>query len=246
MTLTPISVDIDAYPAEFRRILSGAQIYDSSCSPEAKVVYIDRDCGYFLKSAAKGVLLRENAMTQYFNEKGLSAKVIEYISREQDWLLTEKIPGNDCVAAKYLERPERLCDTIAELLVALHEMDFDKCPVPNHIEKYAAMARRYAVSAADHSAIDTAERIFDADTLLHGDYCLPNIILKDWNFSGFIDLDQSGVGDRHVDIFWGAWTLQYNLKTDKYRQRFLDAYGRQKIDLERLEIVYSIERIIGL
>ena len=245
MILTPISIDIETYPAEFRPVLSGARIYDSSCSPDAKVIFIDRDCGYFLKSAATGALATEAALTRYFHDKGLSTRVLGYVNDGQDWLLTEKIPGDDCVAAKYLEQPERLCDTIAEQLAALHEIDFTGCPVPNQFENYAAMARRHAVCDADHAIIDTAKRVLETNTLLHGDYCLPNIILKDWAFSGFIDFDQGGVGDRHIDIFWGAWTLQFNLKTDKYRQRFFDAYGRTKIDEEKLETVRAIEKIIG-
>jgi kanamycin kinase len=76
---------------------------------------------------------------------------------------------------------------------------------------------------------------------LHGDYCLPNIILDDWQFSGFIDLDNSGVGDRHVDLFWATWTLFFNLKTDKYRERFIDAYGREKVDEDMLRAIAAIE-----
>ena len=53
-----------------------------------------------------------------------------------------------------------------------------------------------------------------SDALIHGDYCLPNIMLDDWRLAGFIDLDHAGFSDRHVDIFWGIWTLQFNLHTD--------------------------------
>lgn len=41
-----------------------------------------------------------------------------------------------------------------------------------------------------------------SDALIHGDYCLPNIMLDDWRLAGFIDLDHAGFSDRHVDIFW--------------------------------------------
>jgi len=50
--------------------------------------------------------------------------------------------------------------------------------------------------------------LLESNTFLHGDYCLPNIILDDWRFSEYIDLDNGGVGDRHIDLFWGAWTRQ--------------------------------------
>jgi kanamycin kinase len=79
------------------------------------------------------------------------------------------------------------------------------------------------------------------EVLIHGDYCLPNLMLASWRFSGFIDLGNSGVGDRHIDLFWGAWTLKFNLGTDAYRNRFLDAYGRDKVIEEKLRVIAAAE-----
>ena len=81
------------------------------------------------------------------------------------------------------------------------------------------------------------KELFSSKVLLHGDYCLPNVLLDKFKFSGFIDVGNGGVGDRHVDLFWGAWTLNYNLKTDKYRDRFFDAYGRELVDEKIIELV---------
>jgi kanamycin kinase len=64
MTLTPVNPDIESYPVEFHSLLRGAKLYDSSCSEGATVVFIDRDEGFFLKSAPKGLLEREAAMTR--------------------------------------------------------------------------------------------------------------------------------------------------------------------------------------
>ena len=66
-------------------------------------------------------------------------------------------------------------------------------------------------------------------------------MLDNWAPSGFIDLGNGGVGDRHVDLFWGAWTLNFNLGTDRYRDRFFDAYGRDAIDPERIALIGVIE-----
>ena len=258
MKLTPIEINLNDYPNEFYEILTNAVIYDSSCSSEAKVVFIDKDGGYFLKSAPKGKLKREADMTRYFHSKDLSANVVEYISSENDWLLTEKIHGEDCVADKYLSNPERLCDTLAERLVLLHSLDYNDCPVQNHTEQYLLSAEKnmqsgnydksnfpdsFGYKNADEAwaVVKKNGHLLKTDTLLHGDYCLPNIILDDWRFSGFIDLDCGGVGDKHVDIFWGIWTLFYNLKTNKYRERFIDAYGRNQVDEDILRLVAAIE-----
>ena len=261
MILTPITPDISTYPVKFQPFLLGAKLCDSSCSPQAKVIFIDKDGGYFLKSSPKGTLEREAALTRYFHAKGLAANVVEYIYDDytkSDWLLTEKIHGNDCTAAKYLNHPKRLCDTLAERLVLLHSMNFTDCPVQNHTERYLESAKKnkiadtfdkthfpdsfgYASPQEAWTVVKKQGHLLKTDTLLHGDYCLPNIILNDWKFSGFIDFDSGGVGDKHVDVFWGAFTLWFNLKTDKYRERFFDAYGRDKIHEEILRVVAAVE-----
>ena len=66
-------------------------------------------------------------------------------------------------------------------------------------------------------------------------------MLNDWKLSAFIDVGYGGVGDRHIDIFWGIWTLGFNLKTNKYHERFLDAYGRDKVDEALLRVVAAAE-----
>jgi len=258
MILKPIVPDLAAYPDEFKTLLSNAMIFDSSCSKNATVIFIDKDGGYFLKFAAKGNLEHEAKMTRYFHSKGLSPNVLSYISGEYDWLLTEKVRGDDCTATKYLEQPERLCDIIAERLVQLHSTDFTDCPIENHTELYIAKATHnyysdhfdkslfpdnwgYKSAEEAWQVVEKNKHLLKTETLLHGDYCLPNIILKNWEFSGYIDLDCSGVGDRHVDIFWAIWSLFFNLKTDKYHERFNDAYGRDNINEELLRVIAAIE-----
>lgn len=143
MILTSITaIDLSIYPAEFHAFISGSKVYDSSCSAEARVIFIDKDKGYFLKSGAKGTLEKEAVMTRYFYGKGLGTKVFYYLSKEQDWLLTEKLHGDDCTAERYLEEPERLTDTLAERLAMFHAMDCSYCPVPNHTEEYIVNAEK--------------------------------------------------------------------------------------------------------
>ena len=110
MELKPITVNLSDYPSELHQYLDDAKLYDSSCSEQARVIFIDKDGGYFLKSAPKGLLEREAVVTRYFHAKGLAANVLSYINDEQDWLLTDKIHGYDGTTEIYLEQPERLCD----------------------------------------------------------------------------------------------------------------------------------------
>lgn len=253
-----ITLHQECVPSLFHPLIQNSAIYDSSCSPAARVYFIDKEDGYYLKTASKGSLLKEASLTRFFHSKQLAAEVLAYESLDQDWLLTARVAGEDCTAPMYLEAPIRLCDTTAELLRTLHSTSFEGCPVSNHTSQYLATAQRnYVAQAYDlqlfpdnwgYAAPEDAWRVIEengkylrCDTLLHGDYCLPNIMLNDWLFSGFIDLDSAGVGDRHVDLFWGTWSLFFNLKTDRYYNRFLDAYGRNDINEELLRVIAAIE-----
>ena len=244
-------------PRELSEYLSEARIWDSSCSPEARVWYLEKGYGYYLKKSKKGSLANEAAMNAYFYKKGLGPEVVAYLSDAEDWLLTARVAGEDCTHAAYLEQPERLCDTLAQLLRALHEQDTSDCPIRDRMSAYFATALQnykkgeYDLSYCKSFGFDSADaaygflereknRLCDR-VLLHGDYCLPNVMLNDWRFSGFIDLGNGGIGDRHIDLYWGAWTLAYNLGTDRFRNRFLDAYGRDLADEEKIRIVAAAE-----
>lgn len=257
MNMTPLSGAADL-PVQWRPLLAGAKLHDRSCSRDASVAFVEKDGGYFLKSAAKGTLADEAALTRWFHGKGLAAEVLGYVTAERDWLLTKKLPGDNCIAAPCLEQPEMLCDTLAELLRALHQTNAAGCPVANHAEQYIARAAQnfhagrydpglfpdnwgYATPEEAFRVVETQGRELCRDTLLHGDYCLPNIILDGWRFSGFVDLGNGGVGDRHVDLFWALWSLAFNLKTNAFHQRFIDVYGRADVDEGRLRIVAAIE-----
>ena len=258
MERKPITLDLEVFPEELHPLLAGARVYDSSCSAQARVYYIDREEGFYLKCSPAGTLQREAAMTEFFHSKGLGAEVLGYLPREQDYLLTRKIPGEDCIFPQYLEDPKRLSQLTGELLRALHETDISGCPVPNRTGEYLAAAERgyrenlyeadlfpdnwgYRTPEEAWREVEVYGPYLKADTLLHGDYCLPNILLDNWKFSGFIDLDTGGVGDRHVDLFWGAWTLRFNLHTDAWCSRFLDAYGRDRIEPEILRAIAAFE-----
>ncbi|MBQ3016622.1 MAG: aminoglycoside 3'-phosphotransferase [Clostridia bacterium] len=246
------------FPERLLSFIGDAKVYDSSCSPEARVYYIEKGSGYYLKRNAVGALASEAKMTEFFHTKGLSPAVAEYFTEDYDWMITERAMGEDCTHADYLSDPTRLCDTIAERLRALHETDFTGCPVMNRTRDYInTVEQNFRTGNYDKShfpdsfgyrSAEEAYAVFSegksaliCDTLLHGDYCLPNILLDGWRFSAFIDVGMGGVGERHIDLFWGAWTLLFNLKTDRYRERFFDAYGRDKVDTDIIRVIAAAE-----
>lgn len=251
-------------PCEIEALCRDTNIYDSSSSPEARVYFLDRDGGFYLKTAAKGSLEREAVMADYFYKKGIGSEVLNYFSDRSDILFTRAVRGEDCTAKIYLDSPRRLAKILAERLRALHELDCSDCPVKDRVGEYIALAKTNYTSDnyskehfPDSFGFTSGREAYNAlvrrggllknEVLIHGDYCLPNIMLDNWSFSGFIDLDHAGIGDRHIDLFWGRWSLGFNLSLCKerdistYQEYFFDAYGRDKINEEALLAVAAAE-----
>ena len=145
MQRTRIKVALEDFPARFHPFLTG-DVYDSSCSGTARVWFLDAGNCY-LKRMGKGLLAKEAEMTAFFHGKGLAAEVLAYESLEHDWLLTRRVPGEDCIHSMYLEDPKRLCDTTAELLRRLHEESTTGCPI-HRTEEYLENAKRNYESKA--------------------------------------------------------------------------------------------------
>lgn len=260
MERTPACIDLSFFPEQLHCFLENVPVFDSSCSKEARVWFLDLGPGFYLKTAVPGSLEREARLDRFFHQKGLGPRVETYFSEEADWLLTEAVPGEDCTHRIYLEEPKQLCDTTASLLRSLHETAFSGCPVPDRTADYLKSVHEgyargkwepelftdcWEFSGPEEaiSLVNEQSHRLKADTLLHGDYCLPNIILNNWCFSSFIDLGCGGVGDRHIDLLWGVWTLQFNLCTNRWKDRFLDAYGRDAMEEDMLPLIAACEML---
>ncbi len=263
MKLKPVKLNIEIYPEAVINYMKDSALYDSSCSPQARVTFINKDDGYFLKEAAEGTLKTEAVMTGYMHSLKLSEEVLYYGSfHGRDYLLSRKIQGEDCTHPDYLSDPKRLCDTIASLLRELHEMDGKGCPVQDRIMTYTKSVKRgfdmrsyepdlfkgiweFESFSDAKCAAEEGLPLLKKEVLLHGDYCLPNVVLNNWKLSGYIDLDCGGIGDRHIDVVWGIWTLNYNLGTVEYTSRFIDVYGKDIIEFEKLRMIAAMEMIGG-
>ena len=258
MERIPTKLDMGTVPSVFHHMVRGAKVFDCSSSPNAKVYYLQKGGGYYLKIAPQGSLKVEADMTTFFYEHQLGPEVFFYLCHDKDWLLTRAAQGQTCIEQRYLDNPQRLCEVTATLLRRLHELNTEECPVQNRTETYLASLDKNLHTVSDfHTTLPPSFGIHSqeearaialagkanlkTDTLIHGDYCLPNILLDRWHFDAFIDVGGGGVGDKHIDLFWGIWSLGYNLKTWDFTDRFLDAYGREAVDEELLRIVAACE-----
>ncbi|MBQ3708215.1 MAG: phosphotransferase [Clostridia bacterium] len=248
-------------PPEAADLLGTSPVYDSSCSDAARVYFIDRDGGFFLKRAAKGTLAEEASLTRVFADAGCGPEVLLYVSREHDWMLTRRVPGED--GTHLLDCPAFLCDRLGPVFRELHDSGLafaGKTALPDRTAMTLASAERGLASGFFHdylhterfgirSADDARAVLSDGgdalrpDCLIHGDACLPNVLFAGGRFSGFVDCGGAGLGDRHTDLFWTVWSLMYNLKTDAWGDRFLDAYGRDAVDPDRMRTAAAAEAV---
>ena len=261
-----IDIHLDDFPAKIRPILTGADIYDSSCSSNATVLFIAPDL--YLKIDTKGELAIEAAMTRYFHALSLGVEVIMYLSEEKDCLVTQSALGQDLT--HYLEDPKRLCQVMADTLRRLHSFSIEgnhstgNMPISLRHQRYldsaggeidggyydeSVLMDRYPIRSKQEAwqIMQENKHHLRADTLIHGDYCLPNVVLDKQEREGgypcttLIDVALAGMGDRHIDLYWAIWSLQYNLGTDSYTDYFLDCYGRENFDEGMLRVIAAFE-----
>ena len=139
---------------------------------------------------------------------------------EYQYLLMSRVPGRMACDEAWLERPRELLDLLAEGLRLLWSVDTAGCPRNRGIDAELQEAE-YRVEHGLVNVNNTEPDTFgpggfrdpeallmwlednrpDADPVLsHGDYCLPNIFIENGKISGFIDLGDTGIGDRWRDI----------------------------------------------
>lgn len=250
--MQPMDLSTLNLPAALSDWIGDARAYESSGCSGAQTLLIDRDGGAFLKIAPKGALQRSAEMQAFWAEKGLSARVLMFCSEDRDFLLTEPVPGKCGVAPEHIAEPERLSALFGRSLRALHDCDASGCPVQNKMDEFLSanqswtfnqehldLIAPYIGPARAESAreeLENGRNLLQTDALIHGDCCLPNIMIHNWELTGWIDVGDSGLGDRHYDLAWGLWTLRYNLKKPRFGEIFLDAYGRDTIDARRLRL----------
>jgi len=252
-------IDLDwlALPKRLHKYFGGA-VFDCSCSDRAKTYYLAQSPGFYLKIGKRGSLEKQAILNKYFSNKGFGPRVLEYFYDDtHDYLIMDEIKGVNGCDEMILAEPERFCDVFSENLRRFHDMDCSGCPIVGvtssiipeaHSMFLSGKSDPWMLEYAGFSSIDEGysflcenEHFLLENTHIHGDACLPNIIISDWKFSGFIDFEGGGIGDRHFDLLWAIWSLGFNLKTEKYRNRFLDGYGREAFDINRFKLCTAIQ-----
>ncbi|MEW4369391.1 phosphotransferase [Paenibacillus kandeliae] len=244
MKRTKIDFDMTTLPPVIvQHLEQDAIVHDSSSSSEARTLLFQGTSSMFLKIMSPGKLEREYQINVCLNAYQLSPEVIAYTTTAQhDYLLTAAVQGNDGVAGTFLQQPEQLAMAMGHHLRKLHAIPIDNCPYPHRSQEILKEASLSVQTELQQTPLyQPIDHVW-----IHGDYCLPNVIMHDdMTLSGFIDIGDGGIGDLHYDLAWGLWSLHYNLDTDAYDDYFLNAYGRELVNLNGIayfrKIIDSLE-----
>jgi aminoglycoside phosphotransferase len=131
-----------------------------------------------------------------------------------DWLLTREAPGVPLYHPSVGLPPSGVARLLGHILRDVHRTDATGCP--------------FGVAKPGH-------------VLIHGDFCMPNVLVVDAKLSALIDVGRAGLGDPRDDLAAGVWTLQYNYGPG-FAREFLDAYGGAAMtdaQIERLRRRYG-------
>jgi aminoglycoside phosphotransferase len=85
------------------------------------------------------------------------------------------------------------------------------------------------------------KHLFKEDVLVHGDYCLPNVLIDSNNNYGLVDWAYSGIGDKYFDIAPMLKSIKRNFG-EEYVDYFVNKYGLKKLDKEKVKYIQLIDQ----
>lgn len=208
----------------------------------------------FLKVAPttpERTLLRERQVLDWLQDKLPVPRVIAFAEDDRaDYLLLSALPGTNAAEVRGIAKPT-LVRLLAHGLRMVHRLPTEGCPFDWRLDR-AIEAARFNVlhGLVDESDFDEARRGRSAADLFeellrtrpsheepvftHGDYCLPNVLVRGRQLTGFVDLGRAGIADRYRDLALAVRSIRHNLGRG-LDELFLRAYGLEGTDWGKIE-----------
>jgi len=206
-------------------------------------------------------LLRERDVLKWLTSRLPVPRVLHFAQEGQtQYLLMTEAPGSSAADEVQTTEPEQVVGRLAEALRVVHRVDISACPFDMRLDVKLVEARARIdsglVDDADfegvnmgRSAMDIyreliATRPSDEELVFtHGDYCLPNIMLKDGAVSGFLDLGRAGIADRYTDLALAARSIRHNTGDERVVNLFFHAYGLGEVDWRKVDYYILLDEL---
>ena len=259
-------IEIKNLPYEIYEIVKNQPYETDSIGESGSIVLLFEDMVLKIeKTSAQSD--NEHGVMQWLSGKLPVPTVIAFAQKNgYNYLLMSKLSGEMSCSDRNLQSIEDMVIALADGIKMLWSIDISDCPYINNLDVKLKNAK-YNI---ENDLVDTDD--FNEDTLgengfkdvddlydfllnnspeedlvlSHGDYCLPNIFLKDGKVSGFLDLGKTGVADRWQDIALCIRSLKYNicdwfgLSENDYQKYKALFYSRLGIEEDAQKLRYYI------
>lgn len=200
----------------------------------------------------------EHKMFQFLQGKFNVPKIIQFHQEKGfNYLLMERISGLMAFDKEIMNDPINMIHLLTNTLSGLWSVSQIECPC-NRLD----MKLKQAKYLVEHNLVNTDD--FDPDivgdlknpkeilhylqnnkpdeelVVTHGDFCLPNVLYKDNELIGIIDLGRGGLADKWQDISLCLRSMRYNLGEEykrEYFDYFLECLG---IEFDRVKFQYYL------
>ena len=218
-------------PDKIKKLIAGKKYTIDDMGKSGSSILIFDDC---VLKILDSHLHNEESSVEVLNWLKGKLPVPEVLAFEKNgdyqYLLMTRIPGEMSCSEYYMEHPAELLPLLAQALKMLWSTDISGCPKSRDFDA-ELRAARYRVENnlvnVDDAEPDTfGENGFENPEALlkwleenkpeyepvisHGDFCLPNVLLKDGKVSGFIDCGDTAIGDKWKDIALCYRSLKHN------------------------------------
>ena len=218
------------FPAPIRRRIEGLPFTENHTGMSGARVLLFPD--WVLKIGPESLRDDDTVRVMRWLEGRLPVPCVLAYEKEEglSYLLMSRIRGEMACHRDYLSRPEILLPLLAEALHMLWRVDCAGCPrncgpdeelreARERVEKGLVNVENAEPDTFSPGGFANPEKLLQwlednrppmEPVLSHGDFCLPNILLRDGRIEGFIDLGNTGVSDKWRDIALGLRSLRHN------------------------------------
>lgn len=156
---------------------------------------------YILKISKDGERLKREKLANDFLTGKLPVSESETFEEHRNTFFYVKtcVKGTPLSYDENINDPIKVASLLAEAMKMVHSVDTKECTIKNNYS--------------------------EGNCFVHGDFCLPNILVANGHVTGFIDTEGAGLGDPWADYAWCIWSYEYNLKTTEYTPILLEKLG---------------------
>ena len=201
-------------------------------------------------------LLQEKERLEWLHGKLPVPEVLAYeTDGREEYMILSALPGRDAASLCGVRSDDELVMLLAQGLRLIHAVPIEQCPFDMSLDQTINEAKRNERRGlVEDSNIDDERRrppaaeLFeellstrpaDEDLVFtHGDYCLPNVLIRGEEVTGFVDWGSAGIADRYKDIALVVESLQRNTGRD-LQTTFCKEYGLAKPSAQKIKY-YSL------